>query len=259
MIDGGPESPDENDVDMLADIHHHVTADVMPPLEWLRREALTGSIKPIFPPSQLSSIIMKCLGKDVDQRYSCLEGVAFDLKGLAHLCLNDGDLSIFKLGAADDFARFHLPEAPITRDVELEALRYAFNEVNKDLVPLRVLTVWGTHGCGKTELIRYFTHTLERDEIRCLIGWSPPTRTYDGRTNPLQTFVHIFNDLLSRVLADPKEDAKTWTSVIRDALGNQFYSLLALVGSEYRRLLTGKDSPVTDDVASPNYLTSFKW
>jgi serine/threonine protein kinase len=164
-IDGGPESPDEADVDLLADIHRHITSEIVPPIAYLEREAAFGAITAELPPKHLSDIIMKCLAKDLDERYASLDALAWDLRKLSQICREGGDLGKFVVGETDDLARFHLPLRPVYRDAELSALDQAFAEVasapaaSSDVLSptpvymTRVLTVWGLSGSGKSQIV----------------------------------------------------------------------------------------------------------
>jgi serine/threonine protein kinase len=264
-IDGGPESPDEADVDLRADIHRHVTMEIVPPSTILEREAAFGAIKVELPPRQLSDIIMKCLAKDIDERYSSLEALAWDLRKLAQICRANGDLGKFVVGEVDDLARFHLPPRPIYRESELLALEQAFSAVitgsaiisdTPGATPLystRVLNLWGLSGSGKSRIVAGWAADLEAEDNgkRCLVGYA---KLDEHMQKPLASFVQIFQSLLDRVLTDPAEDPKAWIKNIRGVLNYQFSVFHSLMDNDTRKLLTmGTDAPSieTIDVSAP--------
>lgn len=243
-LDGGPDSPEAADIDLLIDIHRHLTIDITPPDEHLRREAALGGFKPALPPSQLSDIIMRCLQKNVDERYSSLDGLSYDLAKLAQICTSRGDLDRFAIGEVDQLSKFTLPRTPIHRKAELDALDRALATVcgtpsqnNSPHLVTRVLNLWAPSGSGKTRLVHHWAQKVEfsNQGKDCLIGYA---KMDEHSQKPLSSFVQIFQSLLDRVLTDPKEDVKVWNKSIRDTLGNQYPFFLSLLSNEVRSLVT---------------------
>lgn len=234
-IDGGPDSPGEADVDVLIDFHRHVTMQILPPREWIEREGQIGQIQTALPPRQLSDIIMRCLGKEPDSRYSSLESLAYDLSTFARICRAQGDLSKFNVGEIDDLARFSLPAQPVHRDAQLDALRNAFDQVvAKDGPNTRVVNVTGLTGSGKTRIVRYFVSQLESSNNPIAIAWA---KLDESTRSPLSSFTQIFTSLLDRYMTDPNEDIKEWQESIRKALGPKFQLFMSLMPTEYWRML----------------------
>jgi len=180
-IDGGPDSPEEAEVDVLIDFHRHVTMQIMPPLDWLEREAQLGSLPSALPPRQLSDIIMRCLGKEPDVRYSSLDSLAYDLCKLSRIIKSHGDLTKFEVGEVDDLARFSLPPRLIHRDAELGALHKALTEVTttgshmmangEPWNTTRVVNVAGVSGSGKTRIVRQFAQDSESANLSPGLNW----------------------------------------------------------------------------------------
>ena len=247
-IDGGPDSPAEADVDVLIDIHRHLTIQLISPLEHMQREAEVGAFEAKLMPQQLSDIIMRCLEKNEEDRYSSLDALACDMAKLAELCNTGDGLKQFVVGEIDLLSRFMLPEHPIQRDAELEALDRAFAVVAKTSKSAaveqagslsqnaaQVLNLWAPSGGGKTRLVDYWTQKLETSHTGHLLGYA---KLDERSRKPLSSFVQIFQSLLDRVLTDPKEDATVWNKAIVDTLGNQYPLFLSLLSNEARRLVT---------------------
>jgi len=235
-IDGGPDSPEEADVDVLIDFHRHVTMQILPPRDWVAREGHIGQIEASLPPQQLSDIIMRCLGKEPDTRYSSLESLAYDLSTFVRICRTGGDLSRFKVGEIDDLARFALPVRPIHREQQLEALQVAYKHIVDTDDQTRVVNISGLSGSGKTRIVQYFVSELEAPgtDRPTVVAWA---KMHESNQTPLYSFRQIFTSLLDRYLADPTEDVKQWQQTIRDTLGASFQLFLSLLPSEYWRLL----------------------
>lgn len=257
-IDGGPDSPEDADVDVLIDFHRHVTMQILPPLEWLEREAQLGSLPSALPPRQLSEIIMRCLGKEADVRYSSLDSLAYDLGKLSRIIKSRGDLSKFKVGEVDDLARFSLPPRLIHRDAELGTLRKALAEVTttdrhlfargEPLNTTRVVNVSGVSGSGKTRIVRQFAQDSESasSSNSPVVAWA---KLEESNHPPLTSFIQIFTTILDRFLADPNEDAKEWNERIRQTLGGRFPLFVSLLPTDYWRVLgVGKQHSPGPDV-----------
>jgi hypothetical protein len=272
-IDGGPESPGDADIDLLADIHRHMTCDILPPFSYLEREAeLGGDIlgSDMVPlPKELSDVVMKCLARDLDERYGSLDALAYDLRRLGQICRSGGDLTKFTVGQIDHMSRFSLPARPIHRDNEMEELCSAWRQIDRTsrqdapehlngTSTVRVINVWGLSGSGKTRLVQTWAKDLEgvRHGLGCLIAQS---KLDEFSSRPISSFVQVFQSLLDRVLTDPKEDAKAWSKKIRVALGQQFPVFHSLLSHEYQRLLMmGEKAPPVEQIDWANFVPAFK-
>lgn len=256
-IDGGPDSPNSEDVDLLTDIQRHVTAPITPPDVYLKRMADLGMYRPILPPSQLSDIIMLCLARDAEERYGSLQSLTYDLRKLAQICKQGGDLNKFKVGDVDRMSRFGLPLMPIDREKELEMLDKVFKQVSRKTTEpsssshstqsSRTINVWGLSGSGKSRIVEFWVDKLERgsDSVPCLVG----NAKLDEHINkPLSSFVQIFQALLDRVYTDPKENPKEWNKSIRETLGTQFPIFLSLLSADFRRIVS--DGTFAEPVAA---------
>ena len=267
-IDGGPESPGDADIDLLADIHRHMTCDILPPYEYLQREAQIGGMDRDLPPKALSDVIMKCLSRDLDERYGSLDALGYDLRRLGQICRSHGDLSKFVVGQVDHMSRFSLPHAPVHRQNELSVLEGAWQQIDRTSRPdapkhlegmtVRVINVWGLSGSGKTRLVQTWAKELEgvRHGLGCLIANS---KLDEFSQRPISSFVQVFQSLLDRVLTDPKEDARAWSKKIKKALGQQFPVFHSLLSHEYQRLLMmGQQAPPVEQIDWANFIPAFK-
>lgn len=241
-VDGGPDSPDLTDIDFLADVHRHITADIIPPIDYLNRIVALGVTDVELPPKQLSDIIMLALAKDPEDRYQNLDTLAYDLRKLAQICRANGDLTKFCVGEVDLMSRFSLPATVIERQAELEALDAAFKAVANDNASSRVINVWGQSGNGKSRLVEEWAAKLEADDYgsKCLVGHATPD---EHIRKPLTSFVQVFQSLLDRVLTDPREDGKEWLDRIRTTLSGRWPFFVSLLSVESRRLLNEEETP----------------
>lgn len=241
-IDGGPDSPEENNIDVLIDFHRHVTMKFVPPREWLEREAALGRIRVALPPKELSDIVIRCLSKEPEERYSSLEALLYDLTKVGRICQNHGQLSKFKVGEVDEMARFALPSRLIRRDSQLESLEHALRGVinharnNKTGYASRIVNLSGADGSGKTRIMRQFVQDVEANPSFGHVC-TASAKVEESIHSPLSSFTQIFTALLDRFLTDPNEDVKEWNEKIKDALGNRFQLFVSLIPTDYWRML----------------------
>ncbi|BEI86447.1 hypothetical protein CcaverHIS002_0607340 [Cutaneotrichosporon cavernicola] len=256
-VDGGPDSPDLADIDFLADVHRHITTDIITPHDYLQRVIALGATVEM-PPKQLSDIIMLSLAKDPEDRYQNLDTLAYDLRKLSQICRTNGDLTKFAVGEVDHMSRFSLPLTVIERGAELEALDVAFAAVANGSASSRVINIWGQSGNGKSRLVDEWSAKLEADDLgaRCLVGHAKPD---EHIRKPLTSFVQIFQSLLDRVLTDPRENGKVWLDRIKSALAGRWAFFVSLLSVESHRLLKEDDSvPIAPKIEGEKFISAFK-
>lgn len=263
-IDGGPDTPDLTDIDLLTDIHRHVTTEVTTPNEYLDQIQRVSACKLVLPPRQLSEIIMMALAKDPEDRYHSMDSLSYDLRKLSQICRVGGDLDKFIVGEVDKISRFNLPATVIEREQQLCALDSAFSAVAEGSSSIRVVSVVGQGGSGKSRLVEEWSSNLEVSDqgSKCLIGVAKMT---EDDQKPLSSFVEIFESLLDRVLTDPREDAKSWMEKMKTTLGSQWTFFVSMLSPESQKLLGEGDSnsmlPRTVEVTydTPTSLTPLQW
>ncbi|ORY33753.1 hypothetical protein BCR39DRAFT_519071 [Naematelia encephala] len=258
-INGGPDSPDKTDVDLLADFHRHVTMPIVPPLVMFQRDLDLGAFRAAVPPKQYSDLIMRCLERDSEDRYGSLEALSYDLRKLAEVLRTGGDLGKMVIGQADNMSKFRLPSRSVNCEHELEQLDQIFQKISqstgpqsshndsRSTLPVPAVTLWGLSGAGKTRLVSHWARQWEvaGDGKQCLVAYS---KLDELIRRPLSSFVQIFESLLDRVLTDPAEDPKRWNHCIRDVLGSQLPFFSSLLSKESRRLLNlGDDTRDAQD------------
>jgi serine/threonine protein kinase len=239
-IDGGPDSPDATSVDILQDFQRHMFLEIPPPHVFLEREAAIGAYRVELPPPQLSEIIMKCLAKDVDERYSTTDALKYDLNRLAQVIRARGDLSKLQVGEVDRISRYKPPKTLIGRDDLVKELDQALTEcsalADSETWSTKVMTVYGQSGSGKTRLLQEWSQKLEHQGLgrTFLISYS---KEDEHITRPLSSFTQIFDSLLERVLTDGKENVEEWRKKIYDILGGHLDVFLKLLSPSSQRLL----------------------
>lgn len=239
-IDGGPDSPDITSVDVLQDFQRHMLLEIPPPHIYLEREAAIGAYTVELPPPQLSEIVMKCLAKNTEERYSSTDSLKYDLARLAQVIRARGDLSKLQIGEVDRISRYRTPKVLIGREEQVKELDAALSEcsalADSETWATRVMTVYGQSGSGKTRLLQEWTQKLEQrgEGKKYLISYA---KEDEHITRPLSSFTQIFDSLLERVLTDAKEDVDDWRKRIYAILGGHLDLFLKLLSPSSQRLL----------------------
>src|SRR5260221_1622707 len=125
------------------------------PLEWIHCHVARQPIPPgerAAVPEPLSTIIMKLLAKNAEERYQTASGLEADLRR----CLADweshGRIDPFPLGAHDASDRLLIPGKLYGREREIDALLAAFDRVLAQGAPELVLAS-GYSGVGKSSVV----------------------------------------------------------------------------------------------------------
>jgi serine/threonine protein kinase len=195
--EGSPNTPDQ--IDVLADVHRHVTAETASPWNLFRHQDIVPGAsdlsKIVTPPKALSDIVMRCLAIDVADRYGAWVGVLYDLRRFQQICLNPGaDLSKFQAGKVDSMSRFKLPQQLIDRQRESEALDQVFQGMEQaiaaqaslkrsartlfDRKSVQVVTLYGVSGSGKSVMAQRWAATKE---AQCLTARAKLDRKFTIR------------------------------------------------------------------------------
>lgn len=278
IVGRSAERNDGTEVDLLSDIHRHLTVDLQSPLAVLRSSnAPPGeSATPVsptsaqfhprrpLPPKELSDIVMKCLAKDLDERYGSIRSLSFDLRRFRDVCRAEGDLSRFKVGQVDDLSKFRLPQSLISRVTETESLDRAFASIRgkpdvgvtgavegvsgRGGNGIKIVNVYGLSGSGKSKMVEVWAKKLESRAggQGVLVG----TAKLDQHLRkPLAGFIQLIQSLLDRIFSDPKEDAQAWRTKILHALSSQGSVFLSIISPEWRAVLLPESD--ASDVAKP--------
>ncbi len=170
--------------------------------------ALNGEL-----PEAISSIILKLLSKNPNERYQSAFGLKSDLQRcLAHL-RNDGTVPRFEPGKSDMSGQLALPRKLFGRDSEVEALLDAYHAIQHGGV--RLYLVKGVAGIGKSSLV---------SEIRQQVSDSGGffvSSAYEAvsRDSPLSGIVRAFRQFIRELATLDDSAAEAWRNRLRTVLG----------------------------------------
>ena len=218
--------------DPFALIHAHIAQAAAPPRE----------IDPRIP-EVVSSIVMKLLSKNPEDRYLSAIGVKADLEECLGRLKGTGKIDPFPIALKDVPDRFILPSKLYGREAEIDVLRGTLERAASGQKVM--LLVSGAPGIGKTSLIREMgRHIAEKN------GWFISSK-FDQfvRNTPYSAIIGAFRELVRQILAVPDEGLKLWREKIVAALGSNCRVMIDLIPE--LELITGPRPPVAASIPRP--------
>lgn len=172
--------------------------------------------------SNISSIIMKCLSKDSNERYISALGLKNDLMK----CQQFADQH-FLLGQQDVIDHFQLPTKLYGRESEIKSLLHSFQEGNGDVV-----LISGYSGIGKTSLINELRLPIAQSKGFFIRGKFEQFK----RETPHLAIKQALNELVTQLLTLEEQELTFWRDKINLAVGGSGAILVNLV-PEFKHLL----------------------
>src|SRR5215472_4265348 len=212
------------------------------PLEWVHchiaRQPIPHADRSAVP-EPVSSLTMKLLAKNAEERYQTASGVEADLRRcLAEWELN-GRIDSFVLGAHDTSDRLIVPEKLYGREREVEALLAAFYRVVAQGTQELVL-VSGYSGVGKSSVVNELHKVLVPPRGLFAAGKFDQLK----RNVPYATFAQAFQGLVREVLTKSDEEVGHWRNAFQEALGPNAQLMVQLIPE--LEFLVGSKPPVPD-------------
>lgn len=164
-------------------------------------------------PEVVSSIIMKLMSKNAEDRYNS----AFGLKQDLELCLSRltpaGLISSFPIGKKDRSRRLQIPAKLYGREPEKNKLIALFEAAARGQT--QFVLVAGYSGIGKTALVNEINKPATAHKGFFVSG------KYDQFKNqaPYSAIVKAMGHLLQSLLSEPPQKINMWRSKILDAVG----------------------------------------
>jgi serine/threonine protein kinase len=184
-------------------IHHHIARVPVSPTE------VSTEI-----PEVISSIVLKLLLKNAEDRYKSAAGVQTDLATCLQRLRPDSTIEGFPVGAADYTSRFQFPQKLYGRESELKELVSDFKSACRETAAIILLS--GYSGIGKTSLVEEIQRPVSEKRGYFIKG------KFDQflRTTPYTVIAQAFAVFVSRILAEPEKNFNEWQEKIQSAVGN---------------------------------------
>jgi PAS domain S-box-containing protein len=212
------------------------------PLEWVhchiaRQPAPPGDHAAI--PGPLSSITMKLLAKNAEERYQTALGLESDLRRCLAEWEMQGHIHPFPLGAHDVPDRLLVPEKLYGREREIDVLLTAFDRVVAHGTPELVL-VSGYSGIGKSSVVNELHKALVSPRGLFAAGKFDQYK----RDIPYATLAQAFRALIRQILVKSEAEVDHWRETLAEALGPNGQLIVNLVPEV--EFIIGKQPPVPD-------------
>jgi PAS domain S-box-containing protein len=213
------------------------------PMEWVHchiaRQPAPPDERVADIPGPLSTIVMKLLAKNAEDRYQTAAGLTADLRKCLAEWESHRRIEPFPLGADDAADRLMLPEKLYGREHEIETLLGAFDRVVADGATELVL-VSGYAGIGKSSLVNELQKTLVPPRGLFASGKFDQYK----RDIPYVTLGQAFQSLIRSLLSQSEEELGWWRDSLIEALGPNGQLIVNLVPE--LELVIGEQPPVAD-------------
>ncbi|HGF1364264.1 TPA: ATP-binding protein [Enterobacter cloacae] len=190
--------------------HYHIASEPLSP----------AVLRPDVP-DMLSTIILKLLEKQPDNRYQTVDGLIADLRRCQATLTSEGEIVAFTPGQQDRTPAIHLADSLFAAHPQANDVIAAFERVGQNIVP-ELVTIGGPSGIGKSSIIATALKTLQQRRVLLAVGkvdqFSP--------TLPYGVLSSAFRTLTLHLLGLPAEEVAKWK--IRLARALEGYEELAV-------------------------------
>ncbi len=212
------------------------------PLEWVHCQIACLPIPPVdraAVPESLSSITMKLLAKNAEERYQSASGVEADLRQCLQEWESYGRIGPFPMGTHDIPDRLLIPEKLYGREREVNALLAAFDRVVAHGAPELVL-VSGYSGVGKSSVVNELHKVLVLPRGLFAAGKFDQYK----RDIPYATLAQAFQTLVRQIFVKIEAEVDQWRGALAEAVGPSGQLIVDLIPE--LEVLIGKQRPVPD-------------
>jgi len=175
-------------------------------------------------PSLPSTIIMRLLAKNAEERYQTAVGLEADLQR----CLTEWEtrrhIEPFPLGACDVSDRLLIPEKLYGREREIDALLAAFDRVLA-FGTAELVLVSGYSGIGKSSVVNELHKVLVPPRGLFASGKFDQYK----RDIPYATLAQAFQTLIRQILVKSEAEVEQWRSAILEAVGSNGQLIVSLI------------------------------
>ena len=211
------------------------------PLEWVHCHVARQPVPPssrAAVPEPLSSLTMKLLAKNAEERYQTAEGLEADLRHCLAEWESLGRIDQFPLGKRDSSDRLLIPEKLYGREVEIDALLATFDRVVASGIP-EIALVSGYSGVGKSSVVN------ELHKVLVPRGLFAAGKFDQYKSEiPYATLAQAFQTLVRQILVKSQAEMDQWRYALADAVGPNGHPIVNLVPE--LELIIGEQPPLPD-------------
>jgi predicted ATPase/serine phosphatase RsbU (regulator of sigma subunit)/tRNA A-37 threonylcarbamoyl transferase component Bud32 len=215
---------------------------------------------------EYSSLIMKLLKKNPEDRYQSIQGIVSDLDYIRINLLEiqkvffEGKKSDFIAGQKDQNSKFKISEKLYGRENELSILLNSIAET-KSIGENKLVFLSGRSGFGKSLLLRELQKNLLSDKGYFLLG------KYDSKTidHPYSGILIALRSLITQILTEAGDSKIKWIKKIESKMDALLDVLLALIPeleflfdtSRFKKEFIQQDSKIQFHLILQSFLSIF--
>ena len=203
-----------NSTDPLELIHSHIAVTPVPPHQ-LNNEV----------PQIISSIVMKLLAKNAEDRYQSAFGVKADLENCLTQLQTTGKIENFIPGKLDKSGQFLIPQKLYGRTKEIADLMASFERVS--FGKTEMVLVSGYSGIGKTSVVSEIHKPIVRQRGYFIAGKFDQFK----RDIPYAAITQAFESLMQQLLTKSSEELAIWKEKLLSKLGQSGGIIIDVVPS----------------------------
>ena len=213
--------------DPLEWVHCHIARQPTPPRD---RAAV---------PEPLSSLTMKLLAKNAEERYQTAAGLEADLRRCLGEWQSHRRIDPFPLCAHDAPDRLLIPEKLYGREREIDAMLAAFDRVVAQGTP-ELMLVSGYSGVGKSSVVNELHKALVPPRGLFASGKFDQYK----RDIPYATLAQAFQTLIRQILVKSEAEVGHWRRDLQESVGPNGQLIINLIPE--LEFIIGKQPPVLD-------------
>ncbi len=203
-----------NSTDPLELIHSHIAVTPVPPHQ--RNNQV---------PQMLSTIVMKLLAKNAEDRYQSAFGVKADLENCLTQVQTTGKIEKFIPGTLDKSGQFLIPQKLYGRTQEVADLMASFERVSCGKTEM--VLVSGYSGIGKTSVVSEIHKPIVRQQGYFIAGKFDQFK----RDIPYAAMTQAFELLIQQLLTKSSPELAIWKENLWSALGQNGAIIIDVVPS----------------------------
>jgi PAS domain S-box-containing protein len=203
-----------NSTDPLELIHSHIAVTPVSPHQ--RNNKV---------PQIVSTIVMKLLAKNAEDRYQSAFGVKADLENCLTQLLTTGKIENFIPGTLDKSGQFLIPQKLYGRTQEVADLMASFERVS--FGKTEMVLVSGYSGIGKTSVVSEIHKPIVRQRGYFIAGKFDQFK----RDIPYAAITQAFESLMQQLLTKSSEELAIWKEKLLSRLGQNSQIIIDVVPS----------------------------
>ncbi|MEG5044834.1 AAA family ATPase [Microcoleus sp. B4-C1] len=203
-----------NSTDPLELIHSHIAVTPVPPHQ------LNNHV-----PQIISSLVMKLLAKNAEDRYQSAFGVKADLENCLTQLQTTGKIENFIPGTLDKSGQFLIPQKLYGRTQEVADLMTSFERVSWGQTEM--VLVSGYSGIGKTSVVSEIHKPIVRQRSYFIAGKFDQFK----RDIPYASLTQAFESLMQQLLTKSSEELAIWKEKLLSRLGQNGHIIIDVVPS----------------------------